>query len=881
MSASPPCIGINEEDLFAAAIALPPSERGQYLNRACSHNADQLSRLTLLVEAFGDATTFVQDRQATGKFGSGCLGPYRLLRELGEGGCGVAYLAEQTTPVKREVAVKVIKPGMDTRAVIARFEAERQVLALLDHPNVAKVFDAGATPEGRPYFVMELVRGLKITEFCNHSRMTVRERLDLFTQVCRAIQHAHQKGIIHRDIKPSNVMVTMHDGQASAKVIDFGIAKAIHGRLIDGTLHTEMDHLVGTPAYVSPEQAESPLTAVDTRSDIYSLGVLLYELLTGQTPFDANELAQIGIAQLRERIRTEEPPRPSSRLNSLDHELLTGISALRGTTSTRLVKQIREDLDWIVMQCLEKEPSRRYQGLNELIEDVDRYLRHKAVLARPPSFTYTIRKVARRNRVAFAFAVVAIVFALFVTAFAIAVTIQAQRIAKERDQAEQQRQQAQKVSNVVLNVFAVADPFQSFRSEVSGAMLLEQAATSIEHELADQPAARARLLYAIGRAYIRRGVFKQAIGYLRESARLLSDIPGAENEALQGMTYLSAALRESGNLPQARQALVDAERFAEQFGLRDSIEYARLLLNRGRFHLRASHIQEAQDDFERSLRMYIELVGHRHVEVAETLGDLSLALLWTDDFVRAERIAREAIGIFDATVPQTHPDRVMVEANLAEALYWQNRLDEAAALLEGAIRKNTEVLGWTSPGVTDALDRLAFIRYTQRNYNEAERLSREALAAGRVVFGDKHATMANMATTLARILIARKKYSEAEATLREALEIFVATLPANHQYIASTEYLLGELLLTTNRVNEAVTILTTSMNHWKTSDAPAWRAMRSASALGEALYRQGHIEEGTRHLSESYLALSTDLKTDADAKNKARERVERYLRKAE
>ena len=570
-------------------------------------------------------------------------------------------------------------------------------------------------------------------------------------------------------------------------------------------------------------------------------------------------------------------PPPSRRLSSADSEFLARISTGSGTTITKLVKQIRDDLDWIVMQCLEKEPARRYQAVNELIADLDRYLRHEPVRARPPSFAYTVRKLARRNRAAFAGALAIVVFVLFITTLAVAMTIQANRIAVERDHAERERQRAVKVSNVVLQVFATADPFQSFENEVSGSALLDQAARSIEHELGDQPGPRARLLQAVGSAYVRRGEFKSSIEHLRAAVRILSEMQGAEREALQGMVDFSAALRQSGDLHRAQQVLVDADHLARRSGLQRSTGYAALLLNRGRVYLEEGRIPDARADLEVSLHLYEELNGARSAHVAEVLGDLAMIHLWTDDLRQAEKAARQAIEIFEVTVPSMYPDRVTTEMNLAEALYLQNRLEEAASILVEALRKNTELFGGNSLAVASALDRLAFVRHSQRRLNEAEELSRKALAASRVAVGEEHAVTATMATTLARTLGERGKYREAEATLRQALGIFTTTLPPDHQYAASAEYFLGEVLLATNRPREAEAVLTASMNRWKRSGAPPWRAMRSASALGEAIYRQGRRAEGEKYLSESDSELSADPKAELAAKDKARERAKRYL----
>jgi serine/threonine protein kinase/WD40 repeat protein len=331
----------------------------------------------------------------------GRIGPYRLLEKIGEGGCGVVYLAEQEDPIRRVVALKVVKLGMDTRQVIARFGAERQALALMDHPNIAKVLDAGATATGRPYFVMELVRGIKITEFCDQNNLSMEARLSLFQQVCHAIQHAHQKGVIHRDLKPSNILVSSQEGVPVPKIIDFGIAKATGGQILtDKTLFTAFEQFIGTPAYMSPEQAELSALDVDTRSDIYALGVLLYELLTGQTPFDTRQWVQAGLDEVRRTIREQEPLRPSTKLRGLHPDEQTTIAQRRLTEPPRLIHRVRGDLDWIVMKCLEKDRRRRYETADGLAMDIERHLRHEPVSAAAPDALYRTRKFLRRNKAA-------------------------------------------------------------------------------------------------------------------------------------------------------------------------------------------------------------------------------------------------------------------------------------------------------------------------------------------------------------------------------------------------------------------------------------------------------------------------------------------------
>jgi len=439
--------------------------------------------------------------EAIGEF----LGRYRLLEKIGEGGCGVVYVAEQSEPVRRRVALKVIKLGMDTRQVVARFEAERQALAMMDHPNIAKVLDAGATDTGRPYFVMELVRGVPITAYCDQNNLSTTHRINLFISVCQAIQHAHQKGIIHRDIKPTNILVTLRDGVPFPKVIDFGIAKATEGRLTDGTVYTQLHQLIGTPAYMSPEQADMSGLDTDTRSDIYSLGVVLYELLAGRTPFDAKDLMASGFDAMRRTLRDRDPDRPSTKLETLDETELTKTAQRRSSSGPELPRLLKGDLDWIVMKCLEKDRTRRYETANGLAADLRRYLANEPVIARPPSKAYRFQKALKRHRLAFsaAIAIVAtLVVGITVSTWQSIRANNLKRIAAVRlAESEKSRSENAAILSFLTEVFQNQENFIGGRAGTLSETL-DAAVKRLDLEFKDRPARRAEIQITLATAYL-------------------------------------------------------------------------------------------------------------------------------------------------------------------------------------------------------------------------------------------------------------------------------------------------------------------------------------------------------------------------------------------
>jgi serine/threonine protein kinase len=569
-----------EEAIFDAVLALAPEKRSAYLDQACGQDAQLRQRIELLLRSHDHAGEFLEPATPAGPNRTAVIptspsekpgdviAHYKIREKLGEGGCGVVYVAEQTEPVRRRVALKVIKLGMDTRSVIARFEAERQALAMMDHPNIARVLDAGATETGRPYFVMELVRGIKITDYCDQNQLDTTQRLALFVQVCHAVQHAHQKGIIHRDIKPSNILVTLHDGVPVPKVIDFGIAKATEGRLTDLTVYTELRQFIGTPAYMSPEQAEMSGLDIDTRSDIYSLGVLLYELLTGQTPFDAQELVQSGLDAMRRTIREKEPQRPSTRLSTMLDAELTTVAKRQSAEPPKLVHFVRGDLDWIVMKALEKDRTRRFESASGLALDVQRFLKNEPIEARPPSGLYRFQKLVRRNKTAFAAAgavFAALVFGLGLSLYLFVQERHALRsekdalrraVAAERRQSEL-REQAERGLVIEKHLREAAPLTEKFIT--AGRLMSEGQFEKAEELISDVPLTvpQGSVLYdGLGRVFGSRSNWTAAFRNFNRSIT-------ADPTNCFAYTYLGPALVQTGDLAAYRTL---CERALSQFG---------------------------------------------------------------------------------------------------------------------------------------------------------------------------------------------------------------------------------------------------------------------------------------------------------------------------
>jgi len=689
---------------------------------------------------------------------------------------------------------------MDTKSVIARFEAERQALALMDHHNIAKVHDAGATETGRPYFVMELVRGVKITDYCDEKNLSTQERLELFTQVCHAIQHAHQKGIIHRDIKPSNILVTVIDGVAVPKVIDFGIAKATNDqRLTDMTVFTAFDQFIGTPAYMSPEQAEISGVDVDTRSDIYSLGVLLYELLTGQTPFDARELLQAGLDEMRRTLREKEPQRPSTRVSTLGGEELTTTAKRRGLEAPKLVNVLRGDLDWIVMKCLEKDRARRYETANGLASDIQRHLSNEPVVACPPSAAYKFQKLVRRNKLAFAAG--AGIAAALVIGLAIALwqSIEKTRAYREqarlRQQAQTEAAKSQQVAQFLQEMLQSVGPSVALGRDTKLLREILQKTALRLNDLTNQPAVEAHLRTILGAVYGELDEHTNAVAMHQRALALRKLLHGdAHPDVALSLFFLADELLVQGKLSEAETMHRDALAMRKKFLGNEHPDVAASLNNLANVLQHESKLEEAERIQREALAMQRKLLGDETQSVADSLHNLALVLKRQGKLAESETMYREALALTQKLLGNEHPAVADCLASLGQVLSAQGKLTVAEAMHRDALAMRKRLFGNEHHLVANSLNALAATLLAQDKLAEAESMFAEALATYRKVFDAEHREVQSVLNNLAQVLVDQNKLIEAETMNREALAMARKLLGNQHPDVATSLNNLGLLL---------------------------------------------------------------------------------------
>ncbi len=716
---------------------------------------------------------------------------YRILQRVGAGGMGEVYEAEQLEPIRRRVALKVIKRGMDTEAVVARFESERQALALMDHPCIARVYDAGATPDGRPYFVMEYVSGIPITEYCDQNRLRIHERLGLFVQVCEGVQHAHQKGIIHRDLKPTNVMVTVHEGRPAPKIIDFGLAKATAHILTERTLYTELGQLVGTPEYMSPEQAEMSGLDVDTRTDIYSLGVLLYELLVGTLPFDSQTLRTGSFDDVRRRIREEEPQRPSARATTLISAAAKG--ARRPTAQLgALPKQLRGDLDWIVMKSMEKDRTRRYASASDLVADIRRHLSDEPVLAGPPSQSYRLKKFVRRHKVAVA---AATAVALAVLLGMVGTTVGLLRAMRAERAAHEQAETAEQISHFLVGLFKVADPESTLGNRITAREILDRGADRIEDELKEQPLMRARLLGTMGDVYKNLGLYSAARPLLESALSLRRERLGeAHVDVSDAEARLGDLYRLAGNRAGAESLLTRALATREKALGPRSPEVGAVLTDLGMVYTAQGRFDVAGPVLERSLSIREAALGPEHPDVARSLNELGVLRWRQERYGAAETLFTRAIAIWEKGRGGNHPDVARALNNLALVLQAEGRSHATIPLYQRALAIYEKALGRDHPRVANVLNNLGQALFDQGDYTAAAPLYERALAIQEKALGPDHPNLASTLNNLANLRKAQKDGEAALALFRRTLAIREKALGPNDPDVAWSIGDLGVLL---------------------------------------------------------------------------------------
>jgi len=877
-------------ELFGEAQTVPSGPaRERFLDEVCRDDGELRRQLIELLEANERAGDFLVPSQAAlGRMDSETpgqtIGRYTLREKVGEGGCGVVYVADQQQPVRRRVALKVIKLGMDTKQVIARFEAERQALAMMDHPNIAKVLDAGSTESGRPYFVMELVRGVRITDYCDAHQLDTRDRLDLFIQVCHAIQHAHQKGIIHRDIKPSNILVPVNDGKAVPKVIDFGIAKATEGRLTDESVYTQLHQVVGTPAYMSPEQADMTSLDIDTRSDVYSLGVLLYELLAGNPPFESSELLSAGLDAMRKIIREKEPLRPSTRLASLRPAEQTTTAKRRASNPPRLIHLLKGDLDWIVMKCLEKDRTRRYETASGLAADLTRHLTNEPVLARPPSLGYRLYKTWRRHKF--------LVSAVLVLALATAISIwQARRATQAQKFGQQRLAEAESVSAFLTGVFQSSDPARDGRT-ITVAEILDKAVTNLQANLEAEPSQRAHFQETLAQSYKALGLGPKAIpvqeaaldyyrkafgpdqpktiralhalaGLYRDVGRLTEAIQlakgvleqyrsayGSEHaDTLSAILQLAACYMDAGRREEALKLHQEARPISLKLYGPGDIRTLRASLGLGNSYFRTGRASEALQLREEVLASAQESLGPEHPLTLTALSHLAASAADGGRWDEAAKLGEKAFSLQKKALGERHEDTLITMANLATAYSQLGRRAQSVQMLESVLAIRQELYGENFFRNLPTMQGLGNSYSDAGRTPEALKLREKALALQLKVNGTNHPDTSMMMGSLAISLYASSRFSEALALREEALANSRKVNGLQHPATLWLMTALADSYFVARRLEEMADLLGTALPlHQNVLGPNHPRTLQLTYNLAVSLLVLGQTSEATPHL---------------------------------
>jgi non-specific serine/threonine protein kinase/serine/threonine-protein kinase len=673
----------------------------------------------------GGEATFVSSAGSTATSGKrtdrSSIGPYVFIKKLGEGGMGQVWLAEQTAPVRRQVALKLIRVGMYDDSVLLRFQSEQQSLAVMNHPTIAKVFDAGSTPDGQPYFVMEFVDGPSITKYCDNKKLKIRDRLELFIKVCEGVQHAHQKAIIHRDLKPSNILVAEVDGKPMPRIIDFGIAKAISSQSnADQTMFTQVGAMVGTPGFMSPEQADPTIQDVDTRTDVYSLGVILYALLTGMLPFDTDQWKKRPIDEVLRQLREDDPPSPSTKLN-VDKQTSTAVAERRGTMPKQLAGQLHGDLDAITLKAVEKDRVRRYGTPSELAADIQRYLSNEPVQAQPPTTSYRLQKYVRRHRVAVS---IAAGVALLLAGFVVVQAVQLRRITRERDRAN-------RITDFMTNMFKDSDPGQSRGNTITVREVLDKASSDINTGLAKDPELQAQLLYVMATVYDQLGLFAKSESLSARSFDIRLRALGPRNAyTLDSQAIAGFELWRLGRYPEAEKLLRDALAVSQKsLGLSNlttiGLQYhlSLTLADEGRYPEAETLAREALESGRRSL-------GPENAETMRLIFGLSAILGDEGKYPESEKLNREALDLSRRIQGPEHPGTIGMMSALADTLSDEGRYAEAEQVAQQALDVSLRINGPDHPRNAGFLYNLACLAALQGQPDRALSFLQDAVNRG-------------------------------------------------------------------------------------------------------------------------------------------------------